>query len=192
VVTTGFEGDRVEAFLGDMAAAKSLSVTCVRNPDWSRPNGLSVLAAEGALDDRFIILMCDHLFDPTILRDLLHQPLGPDELILAVDRRLDNPLVDKGDVTQVATAADGRIRRIGKRLGQFDAYDTGVFVASKSLLRAIAEDAAAGGGSLSGGVQRLADRGLARTFDIGERFWIDVDDAVAFEQAEREQHRLTT
>ena len=192
VVTTGFEGDKVEAFLGEMAAARSLSVTCVRNDDWRRPNGLSVLAAESELDDRFIILMCDHLFDPTILRDLLHQPLGPDELVLAVDRRLDNPLVDKDDVTRVMTSPDGRIRKIGKQLDPFNAYDTGVFVASSSLLRAIAEDAAAGGGSLSGGVQRLADRGLARTFDIGERFWIDVDDAVAFEQAEREQHRLAT
>ena len=34
-------------------------------------------------------------------------------------------------------------------------------------------------------MSRLALRGLAMTFDIGERFWLDVDDAVAFEHAVR-------
>jgi myo-inositol-1-phosphate synthase len=190
VVVSGYEGERLEGFLKELGLKKSISVECVRNDDWTRPNGLSVLAAEAQLGDRFILLMCDHLFDPTIVRDLLHQPMGPDDLILAVDRRLDNPLVQKDDVTKVEVADDGRILQIGKQLTRFNAYDTGIFMGSKSLLRAIAEDAKAGGGSLSGGVQRLAKQGLARVFDIGDRFWIDVDDTLAFEQAEQEQLRL--
>jgi len=136
--------------------------------------------------------MCDHLFDPTILRDLLHQPLGDDEVLLAVDRRLNNRLVEADDVTRVDVDDDGRIRRIGKGLAQYNAYDTGVFLASRSLFAAIREDAEAGGGGISGGMQRLADRGRARVFDIGDRFWIDVDDALAFEQAEIEHARLAT
>jgi hypothetical protein len=32
---------------------------------------------------------------------------------------------------------------------------------------------------------RLADRGLAHTFDIGARFWLDIDDPVAHGQAEQ-------
>ena len=51
---------------------------------------------------------------------------------------------------------------------------------------AIGEDVARGGaGGISGGMTRLAAKGLATTFDIGERFWLDVDDAVAHSHAER-------
>jgi hypothetical protein len=32
---------------------------------------------------------------------------------------------------------------------------------------------------------RLAAMGIARVFDIGERFWLDVDDSTAWEHAER-------
>jgi len=191
VVVTGYEGERLEGFLDAFAARRDLRLTHVRNEEWTKPNGLSVLAAEPLVGDRFVLLMCDHLFDPTILRDLLHQTLAPDEVVLAVDRRLDNRLVQADDVTRVDVAQDGRIRRIGKGLAQYNAYDTGIFLASRSLFAAIREDAAAGGASISGGMQRLADAGKARVFDIGARFWIDVDDSLAFEQAEIEQSKLS-
>jgi choline kinase len=191
VVVTGHEGDRVEAFLQQLSARTALQISAVRAADFNKPNGHSVLAAREQLEDRFILLMCDHLFDPTILRDLLHQPVTRDEVILAVDRRLDNPLVQKGDVTKVVVADDGRILEIGKDLKRYNAYDTGIFVGSKALLRAIAEDAAMGGGGLSGGVQRLAKLGLARTYDIGDRYWIDVDDTLAYEQAEQAEINQT-
>jgi len=71
-----------------------------------------------------------------------------------------------------------------------DAFNTGVLFASRALFDAIREDVQAGGGGTFGGVQPLADRGLARVFDIGSRFWIDVDDTLAFEQAEIEQSRI--
>ena len=190
-VVTGYEGDRLDQFLHDLGDRKSVPVETVRNPAWRALNGISVLSAGDHLEERFVLMMCDHLFDPTIVKDLLAQPLGEDELILAVDRRLDNPLVDRDDVTKVKVGANGRIEAIGKQLDDFNAYDTGIFLASKSLIQAIAEDAEAGGGSLSGGVQRLAKRGLAKVFDIGARFWIDVDDDVAFEQATQEQSRLS-
>jgi hypothetical protein len=58
------------------------------------------------------------------------------------------------------------------------------------LSDAIRADVTDGGpGSLSAGVQRLAAAGQASTFDIGERFWLDVDDAIAFGHAEREEAR---
>ncbi|HEY3695286.1 NTP transferase domain-containing protein [Phenylobacterium sp.] len=189
VVVTGYEGERLEGFLDAFAVRRNLDLAHVRNADFTRPNGLSVLAAEPLVGDRFVLLMCDHLFDPTILRDLLHQPLGRDEVVLAVDRRLENPLVQAEDVTRVDVAEDGRIRRIGKGLAQYNAYDTGIFLASRSLFAAIREDAEAGGGGISGGMQRLADQGKARVFDIGSRFWIDVDDTLAFEQAEIEHSK---
>jgi 1L-myo-inositol 1-phosphate cytidylyltransferase len=89
-------------------------------------------------------------------------------------------------VTRVETGRGGAIRAIGKLITPYDAFDTGLFLASRALIEAIGEDIAAGGpGSISGGMTVLAGRGLASTFDIGDRFWLDVDDAVTHALAER-------
>jgi choline kinase len=85
----------------------------------------------------------------------------------------------------VALGPDGRILNIGKTLERYDAVDTGIFIATPALLDAIREAVAAGGaGSLSEGVQRLADRGRAHAVPSGGRWWIDVDDEAAHRRAE--------
>lgn len=186
VVVTGYEAERVEAFLQDLSARRGFKIETVRNPDWKQSNGLSVAAAEAVLGERFVLMMSDHLFDPQILGGLLDQPGDPDGVTLAVDRRLDNELVDMEDVTRVATTAQGGIVRIGKLIETFDCFDTGIFLASKALIHAVREDVAGGGsGGISAGMQLLADRGHAHVHDIGDRFWLDVDDKVAFGHAEQ-------
>jgi choline kinase len=186
VVVTGYEGARVEAFLRRLSMRIGAPIRTVRNPDWKLANGHSVVAAAPYLKDRFVLMMADHLFDPRLLANLLDAPLARDGVVLAIDRRLGNPLVDLEDVTRVSTTAAGAIKAIGKLIQTYDAFDTGVFLASKALIGAIGEDIACGGsGGISGGMTRLAARGLATTFDIGESFWLDVDDAVAFEHAVR-------
>lgn len=185
VVVTGYEGDRVEQFLSALAARSGFKISCQRNANWQASNGLSVLSARPHLGDRFALLMSDHLFDPTILGDLAATApnLGA---TLAIDRRLDNPLVDLDDVTRVDLAGAGLIRGIGKGLGAYNAFDTGVFVATPALMDAIQADVDAGGtGGISDGMRRLARQDLAFGFEIGDRFWLDVDDAVAFGHAER-------
>jgi choline kinase len=186
VVVTGYEGRRLETFLAGLAERLAIPIETVRNFAWKGANGISVAAAEPHLDERFVLMMADHLVDPSIIEDLVQVPAGSDELILAVDRRLENPLVDLEDVTRVAVDGEGKITAIAKRLEAHDAYDTGVFLASKTLVTAIRDDVeAGGGGGLSDGVRRLAARGLARTYDIGDRFWLDVDDGVAHGHAEQ-------
>lgn len=188
VVVTGYEAEPLEAFLRQLAEQRGLPITCSRNPDWRKANGLSVLAAAPHLRDRFLLLMADHLFDPEIVQLLCSEAKGREGLLLAVDRRLDNPLVDLDDVTRVATGPDNRIRAIGKGLTPYDAFDTGIFLAPLGLLDEIRADVSQGGeGSLTAGVRRLAARGETTAVDIGERYWLDVDDAVAFRHAERKQ-----
>lgn len=186
VVVTGYAAAPLEAFLSALAQSSGLLIDTVRNPDWTLSNGLSVVAAADNLPERFVLLMSDHLFEPALLSDLLRAPGMAEGVTLAVDRRLDNPLVDLDDVTRVDTAADGAIRRIGKGIQPYDAFDTGVFLATQALVAAIRQDVRDGGtGSISAGMTQLALAGRAASFDIGERFWLDVDDAVAFEHAER-------
>ncbi|MET1112367.1 MAG: NTP transferase domain-containing protein [Allosphingosinicella sp.] len=185
VVVTGYEPEPLEAFLGELAGRIGLPVEIVRNEEWARPNGVSVLAAESRLDSDFVLLMSDHLFDPEILRDMIAADRGGAALTLGADHDVDNPLLDLDDATKIELGEGGRIRRIGKTLAHYDAIDTGIFVATPALLDALRASLAAGGaGSLSEGVQALADEGRAFTRDIGGRWWLDVDDEAAFAKAE--------
>jgi choline kinase len=173
-VVTGHEAARVEAFLATLA---DLPIETVRVADWNLPNGHSVLAGAARIEGDYLLTMADHLFDPAIVRALIAAPAAA--LTLAVDRNLRSPLIDMDDATKVETRAGGAIVRIGKALERFDAIDTGLFRATPALAEAIGD-----GGSLSEGVQRLADRGLAATIDATGLLWLDVDDPAALARAE--------
>jgi 1L-myo-inositol 1-phosphate cytidylyltransferase len=183
VVATGYRAEPLEAWLKRFAAAADLPIRPARNPDWERPNGLSVLAAADLLEAEFLLAMSDHLFDPAIVRSLIAAPAAP--LRLAIDHEHDSPLIDMDDATLVGLEESGRIVRIGKGLEEWDAVDTGLFRAGAALPEVIAESVRLGGqGSLSEGVQLLADRGEAFTLDVTGRWWLDVDDPRAFALAE--------
>jgi choline kinase len=173
-VATGHEAARLEAFLDELP----FEIVPVRVPDWDLPNGHSVLAGAAAIPGDYLLTMSDHLFDPAIVARLIAAP--PAALTLAVDRDLAGPLLDMDDATKVATGTDGVIVRIGKALAEYDAVDTGLFRATPALAEAIG----AGGGSLSEGVQRLADKGEAATLDVTGLRWLDVDDPAALAKAE--------
>jgi 1L-myo-inositol 1-phosphate cytidylyltransferase len=185
VVVTGYAGDAVEAHLRARAAAEGLAITTVRNEEWEKENGLSVLKAKGLAGDRFLLIMSDHIFDPALLDGLRRRPNGPDEVILAVDRRITaHPFVDLDDVTRVRDV-DGRIAAIGKGLPSYNAFDTGAFLGTPALFEALETSQRAGDYSLSGGIKVLAARGKVRTWDVGELFWLDVDDEQAVAKAEQ-------
>lgn len=184
MVVTGYEAEPLEAFLNELAGKAGLAIETVRNVDWARPNGVSVLAAEARVGGDFVLLMSDHLFDPVILSEMIAAD-RPGDLLLAADFAVENPLLDLEDATKIALGEGGRIERIGKTLERFDAIDTGIFVAGPALFDALRASLAAGGsGSLSEGVQALADRGRAFVRDCGGRWWLDVDDEAAFAKAE--------
>ncbi|MGZ3233628.1 MAG: phosphocholine cytidylyltransferase family protein [Croceibacterium sp.] len=185
VVVTGHEAERLEQFLGELAARLDLRIDFARVEDWTLANGYSVLAGSALVDGVYLLLMSDHLFDPEIARRLAASEHSAD-LILAVDSDLAGEFIDLADATKVEVAEDGGILAIGKDLTHYNAVDTGVFLAGPGLAAAIEADIAEGGpGSISAGVQRLAKAGQARTMNIGTARWIDVDDGRMLELAER-------
>ena len=187
LVVTGHRADEVEAFLAELSARIGAPVAAVRTTDWDRPNGYSVLNGAERIEGDYLLTMSDHLVAPEIVERLIAGRRPDAALTLAVDRRLDNPLTDLDDATKVRLAPDGRIEAIGKSLDRFDAIDTGVFLATPALAGAIQRSIAEGGaGSLSEGVQTLADERRADALDIGEAWWLDVDDPQSLRLAERE------
>ena len=186
VTVTGHDAERLEAELKRLETALGVEIVPVRLKDWSRPNGWSVIAGAREVSGPFLLVMADHIFGDGLLAGLAGQSLEACDCILATDR-VENPLVDPEDATWVSTRADGSIARIGKSIASFDHVDCGAFLANEKLPAAIKQAIASGKpGSLSDGMQVLADRSGAQTHDIDGAWWIDVDDPRAHAQAERE------
>lgn len=183
LVVTGFNGRKLQEHLPGFSRQHSLTMEFIENPSWERPNGLSVLAAEQRLTEPFLLLMADHLFDPAIIRELIRSGIGNDQVKLAVDRRIaGHPLVNPDDVTRVKLD-NSYILDIGKGLKDYQAFDTGIFLCTTAIFPALNESCAHGDESLSGGIRRLAHQHQALAYDIGNRFWLDIDDREAFLKA---------
>jgi len=169
----GYEADAVCA----TAAQTPLSGVTLRfhhNERWHEENGVSALVARPHVgDDRFALLMGDHVFDWRVLELMLGQQVADGESLLAIDCHEASP-ARVAEATKVRLDGD-RIIAIGKQVSPFDALDTGVFVFSPSIFAALEESAAAGDTSLSGGVRRLAARGLMRGVDSCGSAWWDLD-----------------
>lgn len=180
IVATGYQAEIIEAELPAIARRAGIPVQAKRVGDYTRPNGYSVLAGAEHFQDDFILVMADHIFSLAALAALVDGPAADGGTILAIDRRVTSPLIDPDDATWVATGPGGTIRRIGKAIENYDAVDCGAFKASPALLAAIRAAIDNGlPGSLSDGMQYLANAGQAHTVDIGGAWWMDVDDAHA-------------
>jgi len=183
-VVSGYQGPKLRRHLDAFSTRAGVPIQHIVNHRWKEPNGLSVLAAKDYLQEDFVLLMSDHLFDPDILRGLIATQQETAVLTLAVDSRLDNPFVDVNDVTRVLHR-DGKILEIGKGIMDYNAYDTGIFYCRPRLFAALETSVVeAADASLSGGVRVLARNGCAEIYDIGSGFWLDVDDSRGFVKAE--------
>lgn len=181
IVTLGYGADAIAAHLaGRDWPVEVLTVMT----DFHQPNGVSALAARALVGpEGAVMAMCDHLVLPRHYRRLARAGAG-EGLRLGIDRRLGHPWVDPLDVTCVATRGD-RIVAIGKELEPHDCYDTGVFAVDGRFHDALRRSIAGGGaGSISAGVEALTGSGEARVVDVGDAWWLDVDDPRALAQAE--------
>jgi len=183
-VVTGYRGDYIRDFLGKLAERLDIPITPLVNEDWEKGNGLSVLKARDALHEPFLLLMADHLFEPTLARSLMTTPLSDGEIALGVDSDIRNVLIDLEDVTRV-NVQDGTIREIGKGIDNFNSFDTGMFLCTPAIFQALEQSVEENADtSLSGGVRILAQKGRAKAIPVSG-FWLDVDDPTAFKKAEK-------
>ena len=183
-VVSGYHGEQLRRYLDGLAGRCSLKITHVITQQWEQGNGLSVLAAKDQLDEPFVLLMADHLFEPSILRDLAARAPNDGEISLAVDHDTANPLVDLEDVTRVRSE-NGQLIEIGKGLETFNGFDTGVFFCTPAIFDAVQKSIAErADSSLSGAVRSLAAEGHVNDFDVGGRFWCDTDTPRDLQNAE--------
>ncbi len=189
-VVIGYQGERVRLFLERLAERLAIRITPLVNEDWEKDNGLSVLKARDVLHEPFLLLMADHLFDSNLVRTLTTSTLDDGKIALGVDGNIHNPLVDMEDVTRVRVEDYGqmesnKIHDIGKGLADFNGFDTGIFLCSPAIFKALEQSKEKDGDTtLSGAIRILAAKGRAKAI-LMDGFWIDVDDPTAFRKAEQ-------
>jgi choline kinase len=150
----------------------TMQLNPIRNPDWEKQNGLSVLCAAGHVTEPFLLMMGDHLFDPAILSLVLGSGAA-DCLNLAIDRKLET-IFDIDDAMKVQTSGD-HVITLGKTLEIYDAIDTGIFLCPNELFGYLNRAKREGDCSLADGVRLMASDGRVRAIDIGPAWWQDVD-----------------
>jgi len=180
VIVVGYRSDLIRKWFDGRSFG--VSITFVENPDYHQPNGISALKARDEVQENFLLLMADHIFEPQTARALLKQRLAPGEVILAVDPNMDQ-IFDLDDATKVLR--DGNhIVDIGKEIPRYDALDTGMFLCSPGLFDRLESAAEKGNCSLSDGMRQLIAAQRLRAFEIGEAEWQDLDTPEALAHAE--------
>lgn len=167
----GYKSESLILQLAPWVTSK-LDLRFVKNPEWQKQNGISVLAAANEVHTPFLLTVSDHLFDHSIIDRLLRESVT-DELNLAIDRKVDE-IFDLDDAMKVQTNGD-RIFAIGKGLCKYDAVDTGLFVCPAAIFQFLERAKQNGDCSLADGVRAMAHAGVARVVDIGPAWWQDVD-----------------
>ena len=182
-VVTGYQSEKLKPFITQLGKRLNIPITCIHNEEWEQENGLSVLKARDFLQEPFLLLMADHVFDPEWVRILLRHPLKEGEVVLCVDQDIHNPLIDMEDVTRVKMESD-RIQAIGKGLADYNAFDTGIFLCTPGIFPALEESARKHNDTtLSGAGRVLAAAGRFHAVPVTGRFWMDVDSPAAFKKA---------
>jgi len=183
----GPNGDELAAAVAPLLPAH-MRFHPIVNPNWQKQNGVSLLTAAGKVRAPFFLAMGDHLFESSILEQLVAQA-DVSRLNLAIDRKIDS-IFDLDDAMKVQTE-DHRIIAIGKNLETYNAIDTGIFLCPEILFdylrRALQNDDCA----LADGVRLMADDGKALAIDIEGAWWQDVDTPEMLARAEQEAQRLT-
>lgn len=184
IVVIGFQREELTAGLATVDV-DGIELETVVNHDWREPNGLSLYVARDAVrGESFVLTMADHLFDHTIITDLIATGTPEQGVCLAVDNDVES-IFDLDDATKVQVE-DGLIRLIGKEIAEYNAIDTGLFLCSRGIFSSLEEAFEEGGKSLSDGMKILAGRDRLACMPVNGRYWQDVDDEAMFGKAERD------
>lgn len=182
VVVVGYKADLVEAFIKKKRLRERYKITLVVNERWPEGNALSVLAARDFVDQRFLVAMGDHLFDPQGMRGLLS---SPGEFVGAFDS---SPrYVDVAEATKAK--GDRSVERLGKELEEFNYVDAGFFVCSARIFPVIERCLARGKDKWNDVKEEWIKERELHIYDLKGGFWLDIDTDEDRGRAERLLHQ---
>jgi choline kinase len=182
VIVVGYEAERVRDAVEQMCPA--LRIRFLQSPDYTAPNGVSLLAAEPATAPAFYLQMVDHLFAEPALPQLMARPLSHSDGGRVLIDRHPAPSLDLSDATKVRLNGD-RVSAIGKALEPWDAIDAGCFVLTHAIFDALRHAPSGEARTVSSGMRQLVSAGLLGAVALDGVAWVDVDTPADHDIAER-------
>lgn len=189
MIVVGFQRQKIKKHLG-VGNKYGVDIKYVENQEWKRGNAHSVLKAKEYLNESFILLMSDLLFDPRILQNLIQKDLSS-SVILTVDRR--NPMPGDSGVVEI----EGYIKKIGKNIREANHTSIGMLLCSPKIFSYLDKAVEKGKEEIDDGIMEAAKARDAQVFDIsllsndkfegreGDKpWWIDIDTEEDFKKAE--------
>jgi len=174
-VVTGYNDAEVRDYLDRFSQRRDINITHIINEESEKGNGLSVLKAKKILNENFILLMGDHLFDESILEKLKNEKIADDEVLLAVDYRIKKNRLTNADNISKVVVKDNRIIDIGRNINEYNAYNTGIFLCSPAIFSAIKKNLPYGNDYLLRAICVMAEKEKVKAVDIKDDYWIDVN-----------------
>lgn len=184
VIVVGYRSEEVVKYVEAKQKRLGVNIDLVENEEWEKGNGLSVLKTKETLkEEDFVLLMCDHVFDSNILKELLEYAKNRgSKCVLCVDKP--ENVFDLEDATKILLERN-KPKAIGKGIENYDAVDCGIFYCMSEMFDALEEKIGEGKYELSDAVQCLIECDKLEVFEIGGRFWCDVDTVESLEYAKR-------
>jgi NDP-sugar pyrophosphorylase family protein len=171
VIITGYLEHKLRKFLGK-GKKYGVKIKYVYNEKWKKPNGISVLKAKDVIQEKFVLLMADHIFDPNKLAAFKKLKIGKEECALCVDKNMHN-IFDLVDATKVKVV-DGFVQNIDKKLKNYNAIDTGMFLCTPYLFKVLEQNIKKGFCSLTDSVKTMAKQEKMRAYATNFP-WADID-----------------
>jgi 2-aminoethylphosphonate-pyruvate transaminase len=180
VVVTGYEARRISDALRKYHLG--IRVIEVFNPNWERGNAHSVLAASEYVEGTCLLVPCDHLYPPSLVRRMLNFPASVDTMVLAVDRHV-SEVFDENECVKVRLDEELACD-VGMNLFAPDGVAPGMIRISAHLietLRRLVPDADL---SVLDCLRAMAHRGQVRALDVSNARWISISSPQARRYAE--------
>ncbi len=184
VIVTGYLGESTKRFLGD-GSKYGVKLSYIENNLWEKSEAISVDKARKLLEDDFILLTSNCIFNPEILVDLKKHKLEDGECMLCVDTRM-KYVSDINEAVKVKVA-NGKIVNMGKDLKEYDGVDMGILLCSHCIFEVLKKNIEAGRYTLLEAVKELAKEGKMRAYLVsGEKdYWLSIDTPEDLKLAEK-------
>ncbi|RAL20073.1 hypothetical protein DL240_18755 [Lujinxingia litoralis] len=182
VVVTGFGSERVIRELTNHPDL-SLKVEFIEHRGWQQGLASTLLAAKSAIAENFVIAMPDHVFEQTLVHDIVQAELGEDQGVALIDRQPDQ-VYELEQAVKVQLKGD-RVTTASRTLNDADGVDAGLFAFTPALFEALEEVLVSHEpASLTDALALLGERGQVRALATEGRPWHDIDTPQSLIRAE--------
>ena len=159
VITNPKYREKYEEFL----KREGFKYKIVLNNHPERGNGYSLYLTKDYVDGKFALIMSDHIYEEEFLKEAIKKE-G-----LIIDK--EGKYIDADEATKVLVE-NGRVKDIGKKLKNWDGFDTGFFILTPEIFK-YAEEVVKEKELVE--LSEIVKRAKLKVSEVSGYFWMDVD-----------------